>query len=133
MKRKIPQLPTCLNLLGAIILLVGLGSAFLIYQRAENVSYGALGYESAGGSLYPIMPEDSKQYQRNMELFGGKANVLADKFRRWFVGLWYGKSLAFIIACTTIIISSGLFYAANHMTNRLKSDVCSEDDRDEIA
>ena len=36
MKWKIPDLPTCLNLLSALILLVGLGSATWIYQRADN-------------------------------------------------------------------------------------------------
>ena len=107
-----------------------MGSAAWIYQRAENVPYGALGYVNEGGTLYPVMPEDSKQYLRSMELYGGKANVLADEFRRWFVGLWQGKSLAFILACTTIIISGGFFYAANHLTPPLKSDVRSEDHRD---
>jgi hypothetical protein len=119
---KIPDLPTRLKLISVIILLVGLASALWIYQRAENAPYGALGYVNEGGILYPVMPEDSKQYLRSMELYGGKANVLADQFRRWFVGLWQGKSLAFIIACITIITSGGFFYAANHLTPPLKSD-----------
>jgi len=132
MRWEIPNLSICLNLLGAIILLVGLGSALLIYQRARNDSYGVLGYEDVDGTVYPIMPEDSKQYLRDLELFGGKANVLADEFRRWFVGLWHGKSLAFIIACTTVIISFGSFYAANHLTRHAKSDVDRENYRDDI-
>ena len=131
MKWKIPDLPTRLKLISVIILLVGLGSAVWIYQRAENAPYGALGYEDAGGTLYPVMPEDSKEYLRSMELYGGKANVLADQFRRWFVGLWQGKSLAFIIACTSIIISFGFFYAANHLIPPLKSDVRGENHGDE--
>ena len=131
MKGKIPDLQTRLKLISAIILLVGLGSAVWIYQRADNAPYGSLGYEVVDGTIYPIMPEDSKQYLRSMELYGGKANVLADQFRRWFVGLWQGKSLAFIIACTTIILSCGFFYAANHLTPPLKSNVHSEDNRDE--
>jgi len=68
------------------------------------------------------MPEDSKQYLRSMELYGGKANVLADELRRWFVGLWHGKSLARIIAVLTILISLGLFYAAKHLPPRLRSE-----------
>ncbi len=102
--------PTRLKLIGVLILLVGLGTAAWIYHGADTVPYGALGYE--GG--YPIMPEDSKQYLRSMELYGGKANVLADELRRWLGGLFHGKSLAFIIACTSIIIALGIFYAANH-------------------
>jgi hypothetical protein len=127
---KFPDLHTWLNLISAIILLVGLGSAILIYQRAENDSNRVLGYEARDGSLYPIMPEDSKQYLRDLELYGGKANVLADEFRRWFVGLWHGKSVAFILACTTIIISFGVFYAANYPAPRLKSDIRGENHQD---
>ena len=124
---EIPDLPTCLNLLSALILVVGLGSALWIYQRAENAPYGALGYEEEGGTLYPVRPEDSKQYLRSMELYGGKANVLADEFRRWFGGLWQGKSLAFIIAGTSILISFGFFYAANHLQPPLESRLDHED------
>jgi hypothetical protein len=65
-----------------------------------------------------------------MELYGGTANVLLDELRRWFDGLWHGKSLAFIVACTTILLSSGLFYAAKHLTPLLKTDGNSESNRD---
>ncbi len=126
MKRKIPDLQTRLNLLGAIILVVGLATAIWIYANAVDIPYGALGYEDEGGTLYPVMPEDSKQYQRSMELYGGKANVLADEFRRWFGGLWHGKSLAVIIAATAILISFGCFYAANHLPPRLASKAGNE-------
>jgi hypothetical protein len=129
MKWKIPDLHTCLNLISAVILLGGLGSAILIYQTVENTPYGALGYEAEGGSVYPIMPEDSKKYLRGLELYGGKANVLMDELRRGFAGLWHGKSLAFTVACLTILISFGVFYSANHLPSRLKSDVHSESNR----
>ncbi len=108
MKLQVPDRPTRLKLLGVIVLMLGLGTAAIIYHSAGNVPYGALGYE--GG--YPIMPEDSKQYLRSMELYGGTANVLADELRRWFVGWFQGKSLAGLIAAATLIISAGLFLAA---------------------
>ena len=54
------------------------------------------------------MPEDSKVYERNLELYGGKANVLADRLRRWFVGLWHGTPLAIIVASVTILASFGV-------------------------
>ena len=130
MKWKTAYLHICLNLISAIILLVGLGSALLIYRTAENNSYGALGYEEAGGTVYPIMPEDSKKYLRDLEFYGGKANVIMDELRRGFVGLWHGKSLAFTVACMTIFISFGVFYAGNHLPSRLKSDVPIENNRD---
>ncbi len=80
-----------LNLLSAIILLAGLGGAAWIYQHAGQDEAGVYGYEAGNGTLYPLRPEDSKEYLREMELMGGKANVLVDKFRRWFAGLWQGK------------------------------------------
>jgi len=116
-----PSVPTCLNLLSAIILVVGLISAVVIYQRAGNAPYGALGYENEGGVLYPVMPEDSKQYQREMELYGGKANVLTESFRLWVGALFQGKSLAFLIAGASIIISFGCFYAAGRPSPPSKS------------
>ena len=130
MKWKNPGLEPWLNLISAVILLVGLGSAVLIYRTAQDNPSGVLGYEVGGGSVYPIMPEDSKKYLRDLELYGGKANVLLDEFRRWFIGLWRGKSLAFTVACITVIISFGFFYAANHFPARLKSDVPGENNRD---
>ena len=130
MKWKISDPQTCLNLISVIILLVGLGSAVLIYRSAENDSNGVLGYEIIGGQAYPIRPEDSKMYLHDLQLYSGKAGVLADEFRRWFVGLWYGKSLAFTLAYITLFISFVVFYAANHLPSRLKSDVHSESNRD---
>jgi len=124
------DLQHALRLIGGILLLVGFGSAIFIYLTAENDSSGGLGYEEEGGSVYPIMPEDSKRYLRDLELYSGKTGVLTDKFSRWFVGLWHGKSLAFTIACIAILISSGIFYAARHLPYILKSDVRSEDNRE---
>jgi hypothetical protein len=119
-----------LNIIGAIILLVGLSSATLIYLNAGKNSSGVLGYEAGDGTVYPMNPEDSKQYLRDLELYGGKANVLVDQFRRWFEGLWQGKSLAFIIAGTSIIVSFGLFYAANYLIPLINSDVQEGPHRD---
>jgi hypothetical protein len=130
MKWKITDLHICFNLISAIILLVGLGSAVLIYQSAETDLSSVLGYEIAGESVYPIMPENSKMYKHDLELYGGKAAVLADEFRRWFVGLWHGKSLAFTVAFISIFISFVIFFAANHLPPRLKADVRSENNRE---
>ena len=130
MDRKILNQRTGLKLISAIILLVGLGSAAIIYQRAGNAPYGALGYEGADGTIYPIMPGNSKLYRHNLEVYGGKFTVIMDDFRRWFIGLWQGKSLAFIIAGTTIIISWGFFYAANYLKKPTKFDVQPENNPD---
>ncbi|MBF0505654.1 MAG: hypothetical protein HQL09_02360 [Nitrospirae bacterium] len=96
------NLQTRLYLISAVILLVGLGSAILIYLTADNSSDSDLGLEN------------SKMYMHNLELYGGKANVIANEFRNWFDGLWHGKSLAFTVAFVTVSLSFGFFFAARH-------------------
>jgi hypothetical protein len=123
MKREIAHLRESLILISAIVLLFGLGSAVLIYQTAGNYSGSVLGYEIIGGSAYPINPEDSRVYRRDLELFGGKAALITDDFSRWFIGLWHGKSLAFMIAGISIFISFGIFFAANRLSARLKPNI----------
>ena len=106
-----------LNLIAAIILLVGLGSAALIYLTAGDVPDNVLDNQN------------SKMYLHDLELYGGKANVLADELRSWFVGLWHGESLAFTIACITIVISFVFFYVAKHLPSDLEPDAPGENKR----
>jgi len=123
MKWTTTNLPAFLYFLSGVVLLAGLGSAVLIYETSLDRSASVLGYEDAGGSVYPILPEDSKPYLRGLELYGGTANVLADELRRWFIGLWHGKSLAFTVACITIFVSSVLFYTARRLPSRENANV----------
>jgi hypothetical protein len=122
MNGKILHHRTWLNLIAAVILLAGLAGAALIYHRAAQGPSGPLGYESADGTIYPIMPGDSKLYRHNLEVYGGKFSVIMDDFRRWFIGLWQGKSLAVIIAGTAILLAWALFAAAQRLTPPGKFD-----------
>jgi hypothetical protein len=105
--------PTCLNVASILILLLGLGSAVLIYQMAEGESGSVLSYDRDDDSSYLLSPGDSKKYLRDLELYGGKANVLATQLRYWFAGLWHGKPLAYIIALLSVLASYGTFRAGN--------------------
>jgi hypothetical protein len=118
MNWKILHQRTWLNLISTIILLVGLGSSVLIYQSAGNDPYGAVSYEN------------SKMYRHNLEVYGGKFSVIMDDLRRGFLGLWQGKSLAFMLAGATIIISLGFFFAAHHLSQRSKPEAHNENDAD---
>jgi hypothetical protein len=109
-----------LYLIAAIVLLVGLGSALLIYLTAEDASEEMLIYEF----------EHSKLYRHNLELYGGKINVLASEFIHWFEGLWHGKSLALTITCITVIISLGFLFVAYHLPSAPDSAVRDGDDSD---
>ncbi|HTP65105.1 MAG TPA: hypothetical protein VMJ66_06905 [Geobacteraceae bacterium] len=93
-----------LYIIAAAILATGLLSAAVIYLRAESASDNALIDEI----------EYSKRYQHDLELYGGKANVLATEITNWFKGLWRGKRLAYTIAFITLLISCGFFYAGRH-------------------
>jgi hypothetical protein len=126
---KITKLQTRLKVISAIILLAGLGTAGMIYLTADRALDNALGYELVGGEAYPISPDNSRMYVRDLELFGGKAAVLANDLRYWFVGLWHGKSLAFTIACIAILISLGVFFVANHLPSDLISNDQGENNR----
>ncbi len=120
---------TRLYFIGGLILMVGLGSALLIYLTAENESGYAAGYDLAGGNVYAIAPETSKVYVHNLELYGGKAAVLADEFNRWFNGLWHGTSLAFTVACVTILIFCGFLLVARQTASDSQSDVADKNSR----
>src|ERR1017187_9996483 len=88
------------------ILAVGFAAAVVIYFVSAAP---ASGYEL----------EDSKKYLREMEVYGGKANLLGGEIRPWFDGLWHGKSLCFPVA----VISVFLALAYNFFATPLPADV----------
>jgi len=112
---------TLLYLSSAIILFAGMASSIYIYLTAEIGSDPASGYEV----------QETKKYLRDLEVYGGKANVLAVEFMQWFKSLWQGQSLAYTIGCITILISLGLFLAAYHWECDLESEDRDEDKRGE--
>jgi hypothetical protein len=116
MRWKIKNLPKHRYLVTAIILLVGLGSAILIYLTADNASDSGLVNDF----------ENSKKYIHDLELYGGKANVLANELTNWFSGLWHGTSLAFTVACITIVIALGFLF----FTSVLKAEDQGENKQD---
>ena len=114
MKSKRSQKQIRFFLIGAIILMIGLGSAVTIYLTAENDTDGEAGYEVAGKFIYPAMNERSKKYRHDLETYGGKAAVLADDFNRWFDGLWRGTTLAFTVAVLSGLAAFGFFVAGRN-------------------
>ncbi len=96
-----------LRIVASITQALGLASSVMIYLSAGNVPDTILGYEV----------DESKKYIHDLELYGGKANVLAAEFMNWFDGLWHGKSLAFTVGYITIFIALVLFFVAHHMSS----------------
>jgi hypothetical protein len=97
------------------ILLAGLAcSALLYYKASVECSKRLAAYESGAGELLPS-PDNSKQYVRELELYGGTANVLAYRLRAWLGGLWRGKRLAYTIFVITVLVSWGIFQVARRL------------------
>jgi hypothetical protein len=110
---------TALRIISATILIVGLGSAIVLYVKAGQTPGNPLGYD----------PEDTKQYLHDMELYGGKMNVLAADLRQWFAGLWHGKSLAFTVAFIAVLLAAGFRVAAIPLPPLAESDDGSDASR----
>ena len=86
------------RVIGAI-LAVGLIASAVIYWQATEPRPNPLGYD----------PADTKQYLRQMEMYGGTANLLASEIRLWFESLWHGKRLAYTVAFLTTL-AAGVYW-----------------------
>ena len=106
MKWKTVNLQTRLYIIAAIILVVGLGASLLIYLTAGEIDT----VSGIGDQL-----EESKSYRRSLELYGGKANLLASEFMEWFNGLWHGKSFGITLGCVTGVICLGILFVAYNL------------------
>jgi hypothetical protein len=91
-----------LRFVAGAILVVGLASAILIYLSAAPPANDALGYD----------PMQSKKYLHDLELYGGKANVLAVQIMDWFESLWHGTRLAYTVACAAVLLAGVFWFAA---------------------
>ncbi|MDR3569064.1 MAG: hypothetical protein P4L43_13630 [Syntrophobacteraceae bacterium] len=100
------------------IMVTGIACSTLIYHKASvDCSNRMQAYASGEASVYPS-PDTSKQYLRELELYGGTANVLAYQLRSWFSGLWRGKRLAYTLILITVLVSSGIVYVARRLPSR---------------
>ncbi len=103
--------PSQLRLLSYVIFTLGIGMAIFLYMTASPTPQSPLGYD----------PFASKKYLRELELYGGKINILAVQLRQWLAGLWRGKSLAYTIAFFTIIVSSLLWFIGYYSASPLET------------
>jgi hypothetical protein len=107
----------------AVVLAFGVFSSLLIYFTSEDDNTAnEIGYVVAGGEAYPIAPNQSKRYIRDLERYGGKAAVIFDEINRWFDGLWRGKSLGVTIGWISVIVSLALFLFARWLPPDGKKD-----------
>ena len=98
------------------ILILGFAAAVVIYLTAAPPPGNPLGYD----------PMDTKKYLRDLELYGGKANVLAAQFKDWFVSLWHGKRLAFTVAVLAVIAALAFAFFSTPLPPAGKASVDDE-------
>ena len=103
-----------LHLLALAVLIFGLGGAVAIYL--------------AGGSesIDPYDPLISKGYLRELELYGGKLDVLFTELRAWFWGLWHGRALAFSVCGLSLGLARLLWVLG------MSSQSSDDEDRDAL-
>jgi hypothetical protein len=94
----------------ACLLAAGLAAAVVVFVRAEPDAPNPLGYD----------PSDYKKYLREVELYGGKANLLAGELNRWFAGLWHGRPLAFTVGALTLVACALFWLVCSRQARALK-------------
>jgi len=98
--RPSPRAPRHLRWLASGMFILGIGLAMVLYVTAAAPSPHPLGYD----------PFTSKKYLRELELYGGKINILAVELHQWLASLWRGKALAYTIAVLTLMLSALLWF-----------------------
>ncbi|NWJ40633.1 MAG: hypothetical protein HXX12_06640 [Geothrix sp.] len=96
--------------LTALLLAAGLGAALAIYLATAPQATNPLGYE----------PMNTKKYLRDLELYGGKVNVLATEFMGWWNDRWQGRNLATTVACLTVLAAGGFWLLATRRARDLE-------------
>ena len=95
-----------LRALGLLVLLLGLGSASVIYWRGAHSSDASRGVRPDD----PLSVEDSKRASRDVEIYYGKTGLLGMK-------LWQQMqrpgSLAILIAAVSTLTAGGCFLFAH--------------------
>lgn len=102
------------------ILAAGLGTALGIYLATGPKAANPLGYE----------PLDTKKYLHDLELYGGKVNVLATEFMRWWDGLWHGRMLAYTVTWLTIALALAFWFVATRLATPLDPMAAEGEDGD---
>ncbi|HKA35911.1 MAG TPA: hypothetical protein VKH43_03775 [Thermoanaerobaculia bacterium] len=75
------------------IVAAGFAAAAILYITAGPPPQNPLGYD----------PLQNKAYRHELEVFGGRANVIMAEFRDWFDSLWHGRQLAYTVAVLSIL------------------------------
>ena len=88
-----------LRLTGISLLAAGLLAGALVYLRTPPMEdTDIVGYNVIHGVSYPIHRSDDRNYNRQLQQFGGKANVYAYEITHWVETRFEGRRLAYTLA-----------------------------------
>lgn len=93
--------------IAVLIFFIGMLSSIVIFFTDHPASENFLGYD----------PTDNKMYLHDLQVFGGKINIIAVEFTRWFYGLWQGKTLSYTVALITVVVASIFWAVGSHKTS----------------
>ncbi|MEO6876459.1 MAG: hypothetical protein ABI222_16710 [Opitutaceae bacterium] len=99
------------------VLVLGLGCALAIYLTAAPVF------------VDPLLgdPLANKKYLHELQIMGGKGNVLAAEFQDWFAGLWQGRELGGTVAVLTIGVVLVFRFVASHPEAEAMEEAAAEE------
>jgi hypothetical protein len=90
-----------LRVIGCSILVVGWVAAAFVAGMASGGDNGAL--------------TDSKRYDYQMQVLGGKSNLLASEIREFIGSLWHGRRLAVLLALVSLAAALGCLLFAHRL------------------
>jgi len=105
------QRATILNMVGLIVLFIGIGSAGLFYRSGQKPP--ALENTTGEWKDDSLALTESKTATRNIELFGGKLEVL---MVQWQERLQRPTSIAIITGAVSVLIALSCFLVARHLS-----------------
>jgi hypothetical protein len=100
---RLERTQTRLYALGYFILVGGSLLAAWFYRTAVT--------DERSAALIPAA-KNTKTYEYQMEVYGGRSNLLATEVRDWFTGLWQGRHRADTVAVLTFVAALLVFAAA---------------------
>ncbi len=92
-----------INHVSVALLLLGLGGAVIIYALAPSES---------PEDPWRTDPLGQRRYARQMQVMGGKANLLSADFVDWLGDRWHGRNLAGTVVTLTLVATGGYRFVA---------------------
>jgi hypothetical protein len=103
-----------LNLIGVLILLLGLGSVALIERNVRVQEATAM--EDTEETHALLHPEDSREYVHNTEMMGGKMTIIIDGWWQSVTDLGHSRGFAMVVAVLSLGVAGAVFAKSNLST-----------------